>query len=155
MKKYKVIKNPEAYYDKVLANTLASENRWLMAKCRAPFWGNALKLDDNRSHDDEDGDFRQNILDSDRGAGVEAIVNHLDRGLEPSANSEWRKLFSEAFNSLDDTAKAIVIALTKDWRTAVAARFANTNRPHVDRVKKMLRSKFAAAHEAWKHRFCK
>lgn len=154
MIKNEVIRNPEAYYDKVLSNTLASENRWLMAKRRAPFWGNALKLDDNRSHDDDD-DFRQNILGSDKGAGVEAIVNHLDHGLEQSANSEWRKLFAEAFNSLDNKAKTIVIALAKDWRTAVAARLANTNRPHVDRVKKVLRNKFAAAHEAWKHRFCK
>ncbi len=148
----KIIHNPEAYYQKALFNTIESENRWLLAKCRAPFWGNALKLDDNRSHNDE-SDFRENSLDSDNGAGVAAIVNHLDRGLEQSANSEWRTFFAEAFNSLDATAKVIVLALTQDWRTAVAARLANTNRPHVDRVKKLLRVKFAAAYEAWKHRF--
>ena len=148
----KIIRNPEAYYQKVLFNTIESENRWLMAQCRAPFWGNALKLDDNRSHNDEN-DFRENSLDSDNGAGAEAIVANLDRGSEPSDNGEWRRLFAKAFATLDDTAKAITLALAKDWRTAVAARMANTNRPHVDRVKKLLRVKLAAAHEAWKHRF--
>lgn len=146
------IMNPEAYYDKALKNTLASEIRWATAKRRAPFWGDALRLDDLRSHSDK-GDFRENSCDSDKNAGVEAIIASLDRGLEASGNGEWRSLFSEAFAALDDTAKAIAIALANDWRTAVAARMANTNRPHVDRVKESLRVKFAAAHEAWKHRF--
>ncbi len=151
MNKSTRIINPEAYYQRARANRLAGEIRWLMGRRRAPFWGNALRLDDLTSRDDA-GDFCENRLLGDGGASVESLVSRIDGGGGSADNGRWRIELERVVASLKGTDRAIWFALLADWRTAPAAKIAHTNRPHVDRLKKTLRQKLDVAHRLWKRR---
>ena len=148
----KLIINTNNYLKKAHYNEKRSEYRWKNAKRRKQFWGASKSIEDRRA-DGDDGEYRETTRDSDNGEFVDEFVFELDKEVIKARNAEIVRMFNEIVNELDETGKAIVEALKRDYRTAVAAKIAYTNRPHVDRVKKLLRVKLVPVYALWKKRF--
>ena len=119
------------------------------AKKRFATWAGALRYDD--CLEDEDGDYTENPLLSDRNVGAELIRRCGESA--PEANKAWLREFHRVFSTLNDVEKGIVLALAKDFRPQVAARIAGTNRMRVYRTIEKLRKLLATAHSLWLRRW--
>ena len=145
----KLIINTNNYLKKAGYNEKRSEYRWKNAKRRKQFWGTAKSLDDCRA-DGDDGEYRETTRDSDNGEYAERLFSEVENKISKKLFKKIRHDVNETIKSLNSTDQKIAEALKEDFRTAVAARIANNNRPHVDRVKKLLRVKLAPVYAEWK-----
>ncbi len=130
-------------------NAEADDFRQAHCKKRRAFMGGAMRLDDCLL--DENGDERESSLLSDKGRGVEAMLDALDG--ERGESAAWLCEFRRAVATLGEVEQRVVAALMEDYRPQVAARKAATNRQRVYRTIAKLRTVLAPAHELWQRRF--
>lgn len=129
-------------------NAEADDYRQAHSKKRRAFMGGAMRLDDCLL--DENGDERESSLLSDKGRGVEAMLDALDG--ERGESAAWLVEFRRAVATLGEVEQRVVAALMEDYRPQVAARKAATNRQRVYRTIAKLRTALGTAHELWKVR---
>ena len=129
-------------------NAEADDYRQAHSKKRRAFMGGAMRLDDCLV--DENGDERESSLLSDKGRGVEAMLNAIDG--ERGESAAWLGEFRRAVATLGEVEQRVVAALMEDYRPQIAARKAATNRQRVYRTIAKLRVVLASAHELWKVR---
>ena len=144
----KLIINTNNYLKKACYNEKRSEYRWKNAKRRKQFWGTAKSLEDCHA-DGDDGEYRETTRDSDNGEYAERLFSEVEKEVSKKLFEKIINDINEIIKSLNATDQKIAEALKEDFRTAVAARITNSNRPHVDRVKKLLRVKLAPVYAEW------
>lgn len=130
-------------------NAEADDYRQANARKRRAFMGGAMRLDDCLLN--ENGDEKESSLLSDKGRGVEAMLDALDG--ERGESAAWLCEFRRAVATLGEVEQRVVAALMRDARPQVAARLAATNRQRVYRTIAKLREVLAPAHELWQRRF--
>jgi len=138
----------DALARKMERNAEADDFRQANCKKRRAFMGGAMRLDDCLL--DENGDEKESSLLSDKGRGVEAMLDALDG--ERGESAAWLCEFRRAVATLGEVEQRVVAALMEDYRPQVAARKAATNRQRVYRTIAKLRTALAPAHELWKVR---
>lgn len=129
-------------------NAEADDYRQAHSKKRRAFMGGAMRLDDCLLN--ENGDEKESSLLSDKGRGVEAMLDALDG--ERGESAAWLCEFRRAVATLGEVEQRVVAALMEDYRPQVAARKAATNRQRVYRTIAKLRTVLGTAHELWKVR---
>ena len=136
----------DALARKMERNAEADDYRQAHSKKRRAFMGGAMRLDDCLL--DENGDERESSHLSDKGRGVEAMLDALDG--ERGESAAWLCEFRRAVATLGEVEQRVVAALMEDYRPRVAARKAATNRQRVYRTIAKLRTVLGTAHELWK-----
>ncbi|MGN0847225.1 MAG: hypothetical protein ACI4RA_07565 [Kiritimatiellia bacterium] len=107
------------------------------AKKRAPFWANAVRLDD--CLETEDGSITENALLSDNGICAQKIRTMGE--MEP-----WQVEFGRVMATLTPTERRVVEALDQDTRPTAVARITGINRRQVYRVLNSLRKLLKNCH---------
>ena len=138
--------NLDALARKMDRNAEADDFRQANCKKRRAFMGGAMRLDDCLLN--ENGDERESSLLSDKGRGVEAMLDALAG--EGGESAAWLCEFRRAVATLGEVEQRVVAALMRDARPQVAARLAATNRQRVYRTIAKLRTVLVPAHELWK-----
>lgn len=136
----------DALARKMERNAEADDFRQANCKKRRAFMGGAMRLDDCLLN--ENGDEKESSHLSDKGRGVEAMLDALDG--ERGESAAWLCEFRRAVATLGEVEQRVVAALMEDYRPQVAARKAATNRQRVYRTIAKLRTALASAHELWK-----
>ena len=127
-------------------NADTDDYRQANCKKRRAFMGGAMRLDDCLLH--ENDDEKESSLLSDKGCGVEAMLDALDG--EGGESAAWLVEFRRAVATLGEVEQRVVAALMEDYRPQIATRKAATNRQRVYRTIEKLRTALTPAHELWK-----
>ena len=138
----------DALARKMERNAEADDFRQANCKKRRAFMGGAMRLDDCLLN--ENGDEKESSHLSDKGRGVEAMLDALDG--ERGESAAWLCEFRRAVATLGEVEQRVVAALMEDYRPQVAARKAATNRQRVYRTIAKLREVLAEAHALWRMR---
>ena len=138
----------DALARKMDRNADTDDYRQANCKKRRAFMGGAMRLDDCLLN--ENGDEKESSLLSDKGRGVEAMLDALDG--ERGESSAWLDEFRRAVATLGEVEQRVVAALMEDYRPQIAARKAATNRQRVYRTIAKLREMLEPAHALWRMR---